>query len=86
MVLYFFLHWMSLQSNKISTIDPASMLMFKLIDEKSNKDKEIISTKQLILIPICTGNHWIISFIIRSSENSFILILMDSLNIVRRTN
>ena len=52
-----FLRWMSLQSNKISIIDSASMLINKLIDEKSNKVKEIISTQHLILIPICTGNH-----------------------------
>ena len=71
MVLYFFLHWMSLQSNKISTIDPASMLINKLIDKKSNNVKDIISTQHLILIPICTGNHWIIFFIIRSSETFF---------------
>ena len=55
------------------------MLINKLIDEKSNKVREIISTQHLILIPICTGNHWIIYFIIRSSEYSFMLILMNSI-------
>ena len=80
-----FLRWLSLQSNKISIIDSASMLINNLIDEKSNKVKEIISTQHLILIPICTGNHWIIYFIIRSSENSFMLILMDSFFTVKRT-
>ena len=81
-----FLRWMSLQSNKISIIDPSSMLMKKSIDKKSNKVKETISTKHLILIPICQNNHWIIYFIIRSSENSFRLILMDSLFTVKRTH
>ena len=81
-----FLRWMSLQSNKISIIDPSSMLMKKSIDKKSNKVKETISTKHLILIPICQNNHWIIYFIIRSSENSFMLILMDSLFTVKRTH
>ena len=47
-----FLRWLSLQSNKISIIDSASMLINNLIDEKSNKVKEIISTQHLILIPI----------------------------------
>ena len=82
-VLNCFLRWMILQSNKKSTIDPASMLMKNLKDQKSNKVKETISTKHLILIPIFQDNHWIIYFIIRSSENSFMLILMDSLNIVK---
>ena len=81
-----FLRWMSLQSNKISIIDPSSMLMKKSIDKKSNKVKETISTKHLILIPICQNNHWIIYFIIRSSENSFRLILMDSLFKVKSTH
>ena len=57
------------------------MLMNNIIDEKSNKVKEIISKQHLILIPICNDNHWFIYFIIRSSEKSFMLILMDSLNI-----
>ena len=53
-----FLRWMILQSNKISIIDPSSMCMkHNLIDKKSNKVKETISTKHLILIPICQDNH-----------------------------
>ena len=52
---------------------------------KSNKVKEFISTQHLILIQICTGNHWTIYFIIRSSENSFMLILIDSIFTVKRT-
>ena len=71
---------MSLQSNKIVIIDSASMSMNKIIDEKSKKVIEIISTQHLILIPICNDNHWFIYFIIRSSEKLFMLILMDSLN------
>ena len=71
---------MILQSNKISIIDWASILMNNLIYEKSNKVKEIISTQHLILIPICNNAHWFIYFIIRSSEKLFMLILMDSLN------
>ena len=78
-VVYCFLRWMSLQSNKILII--SSMCMERnLTDKKSNKVKETVSTKHLILIPICQNNHWIIYFIIRSSKNSFMLILMDSLN------
>ena len=76
---------MSLQSNKILIIDSASMLMNKLIDEKSKKVKEIIFTQHLILIQICNNNHWFIYFIIRSSEKSFILILMNSLNTGKHT-
>ena len=48
---------MSLQSNKISIIDSASMLMNKLTDEKSKEVKDIISTQYLILILICNDNH-----------------------------
>ena len=60
--------------------------MNNLIYEKSNKVKEIISTQHFILVPICNNAHWFINFIIRSSETLFMLILMDSLNIVRHTN
>ena len=54
--------------------------MNKLIYEKSKKLKDIISTPHLILIPICNDIHWFIYFIIRSSETSFMLIIIDSLN------
>ena len=54
-----FLRWMSVQSNKISTIDPSSILINNLIDKKNKKVKETISTKHLILIPICQENDWI---------------------------
>ena len=61
------------------------MLMNKLIDENIKKVKKIISTQHLTLIPICNENHWFICFIIRSSENSFMLILIDSLNKSKHT-
>ena len=60
---------MSLQLNKTLIIDSDSMLMNKLIDEKSNEVKEIISTQHLILILICNDIHWFIYFIIKFSEN-----------------
>ena len=60
---------MSFQSNKISIIDSASMLMNNLIDEKSNKGKEIISTQHLILIPICNGIHWFIFLLLDLQKN-----------------
>ena len=78
-VVYCFLRWMSLQSRKILVIDSTSMGMNELTDGKAIKLREKISTQNLILIPIAKDGHWIIYLFIRSSEKSFMLILLDSL-------
>ena len=77
-VVYFFLRWMSLQSRKISVIDSTSMGMKELTDGTAIKLREKISTQKLILIPIAKDGHWIIYLFIRSSDKSFMLILLDS--------
>ena len=70
---------MSLQSNSISAIDSTSMMMNNLQDDKTTKVRETISAKHLILISIAKGCHWFIYLLIRSSKESFMLILLDSL-------
>ena len=72
---------MSLQSRKISVIDSTSMGMNELTDAKAIRLREKITTQNLILIPIAKDGHWIIYLFIRSSEKSFMLILLDSLRL-----
>ena len=48
---------MSLQSNKISAVDSTLMVMNNLQDDKTTKDRENISTQNLILIPITKSGH-----------------------------
>ena len=52
-----FLHWMGLQSNKISVIDSTSIVINDLQDDKTTKVRENISSQNLILIPIAKDGH-----------------------------
>ena len=80
-VVYCFFRWMSLQSSKITVIDSSPIELNELTDAKAIKLREKISTQNLILIPIAKDGHWIIYLFIRSSEKSFMLILLDSLRL-----